>query len=135
MTMDARTAAAQPGATHVKRRLMSLPFEARQQQEIEVPADSSVLGLVQMGGMPALLVGVPEGSGPVRRKIWVITFNSDISIEAQNGDFVGEVMLSAPATDPSAAPTAFLAVVFIETQKQAIERATHRGTFRAPPAQ
>jgi hypothetical protein len=105
---------------------MTVVIEPKLVQEIEVPADATLLGLNTSGTGVVLLVGVPQGAGPVRRKAWVVPAGSDITVEAQNGEFLGTVVLLS-GEQP------VVVVVFVETQKQAIERATHRSGFRAPP--
>jgi hypothetical protein len=126
--MDPRTSAAQPQATVVKRKLVVIPIpEVKQVSDIEVPADSSVFALSKSPPF-GLVVLVPEGSGPIKRRLWITGVGSDISAEAQHGDYLGEAYL--PSSEGG--DKLVLVVAFIETQKQAIDRARHLG-HRAVP--
>lgn len=124
--MNPRAAAAQPQSMPVKRRVAILSVETKTLQEVEVPADSHIFGVTDTAksGQFGLVLGVPEGAASVRRKLWMCTVNAEVSIEAQNGDFIGETYL--PATEQGGAPV--LVLVFIEAQKGAIERARHFGS-------
>jgi hypothetical protein len=104
------------------RRVATLVLEPKPVQEVEVPADSTMLGLQTSGTSIVLIIGVPGGSGPVRRKTWVTFGGQDLTVEAQNGECLGHVILPTAADGQPA-----IAIVHIETQKYALERATHRG--------
>lgn len=109
----------------VKRRFLTVVVEPKPVQEVELPADSTLLGIEPSGNHVVILVGTPEGAGPVRRKAWVTFAGQDLSVEAQNGEFLGHLLLpAAPEGQPA------MAVVHVETQKYALERATHRGGSR-----
>lgn len=110
------------GHSAVKRRVLTLVVKPEPVQEVEIPADATLLGMEPSGPSVVLIVGVPEGSGPVKRKVWVTFAGQDLSIEAQNGELIGNLLLPAAAEGQPA-----IAVVYVETQKQALERATHRG--------
>lgn len=105
----------------VKRRILTVVVESKPVQEVELPADSTLLGIEPSGPNIILLVGVPEGAGPVRRKAWVTFAGQDLTVEAQNGECLGHLLLPAAAEGQPA-----VAVVHVETQKYALERATHR---------
>lgn len=126
--MDPRTAAAQPQASVVKRKLVIIPIaEIKALTEVEVPADSSLFGLSKSPPF-GLVVGVPEGSNPIKRKLWMINQGGEIPADAQHGEYLGEAYLpSAEGSDKLV-----LVIAFMETQKQAIDRARHFG-FRAAP--
>lgn len=126
--MDPRTSAAQPQASVVKRKLIIIPIaEVKNLSEVEIPADSSVLGLSKSPPF-GLVVAVPEGSAPIKRKLWLIGINGEVSADAQHGEYLGDAYLpSAEGSDKLV-----IVVAFIETQKQAIDRARHFG-FRAAP--
>lgn len=122
--------------TAVPRRFTSMTVEVKaQNNEIEVPADAIMLGVDMASDKLVFFVGVPDGSGAVKRKLWVVPQGQIITVEAGNGEFLGNVVMrgAAPAEQNVEAPL-FYAAVFIETQKQAIERATYRAGFRAPPS-
>lgn len=123
--MDPRTAAAQPQAMAVKRRVAILSVETKTLQEVDVPADSAIWGLTDSAksGQFGLVLGVPEGAATIKRKLWMCTVNTDVSVEAQNGEFVGRTYLSSSETNTPPV----LVLVFIEVQKAAIERARHFG--------
>lgn len=113
------------GGPNVKRRLLTMTVEPKGLQEVEMPADSVLYGIdVSESGL-VIILGVPEGAGPVRRKVWVVPSGHDVSVEGQNCEYLGHVKLLS--TDGAVT----LAVVFVETQKQAIERGAHRGGYRS----
>lgn len=114
----------------VSRRIKPVSVEVKALQEVSVSADAVLLGLevVADGLTVIIIIGEPEGSGPVRRKLWIVPQNDILPVEAQNGEFLGHAILRDKASDAT-----FYAVVFMETQKQAIERATYRAGFRASP--
>lgn len=114
------------GHSAVMRRVLTLVVEPKGVQEVEIPADSTLLGMEPSGANVVLIVGAPGGSGPVRRKTWVTFAGQDLSVEAQNGEFLGHLLLPAAAEGAPA-----IAVVYVETQKYALERATHRGGGRS----
>ena len=122
--MDARTSAAQPtGISAVPRKLIVIPInEVKPVLVVEIPADSVVYGLSKSPPF-GLVVGAPEGSAPVKRRLWIVGVGGDLSVEAQNGEYLGDAYL--PASDE---PNKMIPVVaFVETQKQAIDRARHYG--------
>lgn len=126
--MDPRTAAAQPQASVVKRKLTIIPIaEVKPISEVEVPADSALFGLSKSPPF-GVVVGVPEGSAAIKRKLWIIGLGGDVPADAQHGEYLGEAYL------PSAegADKLVLVVAFMETQKQAIDRARHFGHRVAP---
>jgi len=121
--MDPRTAAAQPSAQPVTRKLTVIPIpEVKPVMIVEVPADSVVYGLSKSAPF-GLVVGAAEGSAPIKRRLWIAGVGSDISVEAQNGEFLGEAYLPT-AEEPG---KLLLVLGFVETQKQAIDRARHYG--------
>ena len=126
--MDARTAAAQPQGTVVKRKVAVIPVEVKAIQEVEIWADSILLGLSKTAPF-GLVVASPEGSGMVKRKLWIAGVGGEFPVEAQNGDYLGDAYL------PSAedANKLVLLVAFVETQKQAIDRARHYGSRAVAP--
>jgi hypothetical protein len=121
----------QPHVTaQVPRKISLVSAPAKGLQEVAISADAVLLGAdaAADGQTVTLIVGEPEGSGPVRRKLWMVAQGDVLPVEAQNGEFLGHTLLLDKATGSS-----FYAVVFMETQKQAIERATYRAGFRPPP--
>jgi hypothetical protein len=107
----------------VMRKLAIIPIpEAKPVSLIEVPADSVVFGFSKSQPF-GLVVGAAEGSAPIKRRLWIIGVGGDISAEAQNGDFLGDAYLPM-AEEPG---NLVLVLGFIETQKQAIDRAKHYG--------
>lgn len=121
--MDPRTAAAQPaGISLVPRKLTIIPVaEVKPVLVVEIPADSVLYGLSKSPPF-GLVVGVAEGSAPVKRRLWIVPVGGDLPVEAQNGDYLGEAYL--PSDEPNKLVTV---VAFVETQKQAIDRARHYG--------
>jgi hypothetical protein len=96
-------------------------------REVEILADSVIYGVEAVEGGVALAVGSPEGGTPVKRKIWMVATGLDITIEAQNGEFVNTIVLSQQLGDKT---VRVLHAVFVENQEQAITRWQHRGIPR-----
>lgn len=125
--MDPRTAASQPQPTVIKRKLAVLPIaEVKPVSEVEIPADAVLFGLSKSPF--GLMAGVSEGSAPIKRKLWIVGLGGDVAVDAQHGDYLGDAYLPS-VEEPS---KLVLVVAFIETQKQAIDRARHYGHRPTP---
>lgn len=125
--MDPRTAAAQPHPSAVKRKLVVLPFaEVKPLIEAEIPADSMLLGLSKTAPF-GLVLGVSDGAASIKRRVWIVGVGSEVPLEAQHGECLGDAYLPSGQGD-----SVMLVVAFVETQKQAIDRVRHSG-YRATP--
>ena len=111
-----------------KKKLVTIPVEYASVREVEIVADSIIFGVEAVDGGVVLAVGSPDGGGtPVKRKIWMVATGLDITVEAQNGEFVNTVILPQQIEGK---PARVLHAIFVENQDQAITRWQHRGIPR-----
>ena len=113
-------------------RFISIKFDIRSWQELPIGADSVIYALkstssARGGGENHLLVGTPDGSAPVLRMLWCILPGDTIHPQVQAAQYVGEI--ACQATGPDRMDRA---LVFVETQSQALIRETHRSKVVPP---
>jgi hypothetical protein len=110
-----------------KKKIVVIPVELAPVREVEILADSTIYGVQAVSGGFVLAVGSPEGSPPVKRKIWMIGTGMEVSVEAQNNDFIGTAISESTIEGKE---VKILYAVFVEKQEDALTRWQHRGNPR-----
>lgn len=102
--------------------------------EIDVPADAVVYGIEPVKDAILLVLGIPEGTSSVKRKIWMVPDGQTATVDAQQGDFLGvAVVESSPKglTGPQGSVSfRRIHAVWLETEEQSLTRHQHRGGVR-----
>lgn len=127
------------------RRLLLVNLEYAPAREVEMSADTVILGVASAEKSIIFVTTVPEGAQAISRKVWMSHPGAVIPSEAwRNGDYVGHVVIDLPqATPPAPAqpgmiqtaaqpapqpgpsrPT--LLAIFVEKQQEALVRGSAR---------
>lgn len=108
---------------HIKRNLALLNLTYVPKAEVEIPADSLLLGIGK--GHPLdLILACPEGAQPVKRTVWIVALGEEIPPSAQAAILSGFVGVTSVEVQGYA--FARTAVVIIENQEEAVVRSQHR---------
>lgn len=109
---------------HIKRNLSFLTLSHVPVAQVDIPADSLILGVGQVNwerpGSLDLILACPEGSQPVKRTVWIVALGEEVLPSAQIAivsGFVGTVSLGAGLSTVA---------VIVENQQEALIRAQHR---------